>query len=410
MTLKRAVRGVLFLSALVVAACDSVETYAPANPADLAAARLVVQQGTDDATLSRAIPGYGGMFLIDGAPAVYVTDLQQSKRARLVLADFAASQGKSDEDIVVLRGAFSFGELNGWYERSWAEAMEVPGAVFSDLDEAHNRLLFGVEHAGAANAVRGVMARYGIPESAVDVEVVEPVQLAATLRDKVDPKVGGLQIHFSQYLCTMGFNASFGGTAAFVTNSHCTATQGGVEGTVYYQPTSSLSGVIATEVADPAYTRGQLAGCPRNKRCRFSDSSRANYAGGVTFNLGGIAATNGSNLTITGTRTITSEADANRTPVPVGGTVSKTGRTTGTSTGQVTNTCVNTGVQGSNIMQLCQTFVSAAVGAGDSGSPVYTGSSNITLVGILWGGSGSTLFVFSPLRSIKDELGNFAAH
>jgi hypothetical protein len=124
-----------------------------------------------------------------------------------------------------------------------------------------------------------------------------------------------LQIHFTQYLCTMGFNASFGGTAAFITNSHCTATQGGVEGTVYYQPTSSVSGVIATEVADPAYTRGQLPGCPKSKRCRYSDSSRANYAAGVTSNLGGIAATNGSNLTITGTRAITNEADANRTPV-----------------------------------------------------------------------------------------------
>ena len=30
---------------------------------------------------------------------------------------------------------------------SWTEAMDVPGAVFSDLDEAHNRLLFGVEQA-----------------------------------------------------------------------------------------------------------------------------------------------------------------------------------------------------------------------------------------------------------------------
>jgi hypothetical protein len=103
MTLKTAVTRGLFLSALVLAACDSVEPYAPANSADLAAARLVVQQGTDDGTLSRAIPGYGGMFLIDGAPAVYVTDLQQSKRARLVLADFAASQGKSDDDIIVLK-------------------------------------------------------------------------------------------------------------------------------------------------------------------------------------------------------------------------------------------------------------------------------------------------------------------
>ena len=57
-------------------------------------------------------------------------------------------------------------------------------------------------------------------------------------------------------------------------------------------------------------------------------------------------------------------------------------------------------------MQLCQTFVAAAVGSGDSGSNVLQGT---TLVGILWGG-GTNTYVFSPLRSIKDELGNFTAH
>ena len=54
MTLKTAVTRAMLLG-LALAACDKVEPYAPANPADLAAARLVVQQGTDDVTLSRAI-------------------------------------------------------------------------------------------------------------------------------------------------------------------------------------------------------------------------------------------------------------------------------------------------------------------------------------------------------------------
>jgi hypothetical protein len=167
--------------------------------------------------------------------------------------------------------------------------------------------------------------------------------------------------------------------------------------------------IIATEVADPGYTKGSPAGCPKSKLCRYSDSSRAEYKAGITFDLGGIASTSGSNLTITGTHNISAEADANRTPVAVGQTVSKTGRTTGTSTGQVTNTCVNTSVSGTRFLQLCQTFVAAAVGSGDSGSPVYSGSGNVTLVGILWGG-GTNTFAFSPLRSIKDELGSFTAH
>jgi hypothetical protein len=288
--------------------------------------------------------------------------------------------------------------------------MELEGTVFSDLDESSNKLLFGVENHGRATAVNAILRARGIPADAYEVRVVEPIRQAATLRDVVNPKVGGLQIHFGNYLCTLGFNVTANNRASFITNSHCTNTQGGVEGTQYYQPTSTASStVIADEVADPTYRRGQPQGCPKNKRCRYSDSSRAEYRSGISFDLGGIAATSGSNLTITGTHNISAEADANRTPVAVGQTVSKTGRTSGTSTGQVTNTCVNTSVQGSNIMQLCQTFVAAAVGSGDSGSPVYGGSGNVTLVGILWGG-GTNTFAFSPLRSIKDELGSFTAH
>ena len=407
---KDIVTRTLLALTVVLAACDSPEPSAPAaDSGDLAAAQLVIQHGTDPEVLQTAIPSFGGLFIDgQGRPTVYVTDLKQSGRARRVLEQFAEENGKSPSDIVVLQGQFKFDDLEAHYNRAWQSAMEVEGAVFSDIDEAHNRLLFGVENRGVATAVHARLRAAGVPEDAYDVEVVEPMRALATLRDVVRPVTGGLQIHFTSYLCTLGFNATFGTTAAFVTNSHCTATQGGVENTVYYQSTSTLAPTpIATEVADPVYLKGGV--CPRGKKCRYSDSSRANYnAGFVQFDLGGIAATNGANLTITGLHNITAEADGSRTPVAVGQQVSKTGRTTGTSTGAVTNTCVNTSVQGSQIMQLCQTFVAAAVGSGDSGSPAYTGSGNVTLVGILWGG-GTNTFAFSPLRSIKDELGNFTA-
>jgi hypothetical protein len=140
--------------------------------------------------------------------------------------------------------------------------------------------------------------------------------------------------------------------------------------------------------------------------CRYSDSARAAYAAGVPFTLGGIAQTSGPNngsLTITGNFAVTSEGTA-----VVGDVVNKVGRTTGWTQGTVTNTCVNTGVSGTKIVQLCQTFVSAGVGAGDSGSDVFgvTGGSNVRLLGILWGGnSGGTLFVYSPITQVEQELG-----
>jgi hypothetical protein len=88
--------------------------------------------------------------------------------------------------------------------------------------------------------------------------------------------------------------------------------------------------------------------------------------------------------------------------------VNKVGRTTGWTQGVVTNTCVNTGVSGSNIVQLCQTFVSAGVGGGDSGSDVFglTGGNSVRLLGILWGGNGAgTQFVYSPITNVEQELG-----
>jgi len=87
------------------------------------------------------------------------------------------------------------------------------------------------------------------------------------------------------------------------------------------------------------------------------------------------------------------------------------GRTTGWTSGTMTNKCVNTGVSGTNIVQLCQNFVTAGVAGGDSGSDVFvvTGTSSVKLLGVLWGGGGGQ-FVFSPLQNVIQELGPLTTH
>jgi hypothetical protein len=308
--------------------------------------------------------------------------------------------------------------LARWFARSSPHVLALPGTVFADHDEANNRLLFGVVNAAASRGVSTALTRLGIPSSAYTIEVTEPIHMAATLRDKWRPTQGGIQIHFGQYLCTLGFNADDGTARSFITNSHCTNTQGGVESTQYYQPTSTVDAtVIATEVEDPTYFRRGV--CPRGRKCRYSDSSRALYSSSVGSTRGAISKTSGANngsLEVTGTFTVTSQ-DNSTTNFAGGTIVNKVGRTTGWTQGNVTNTCVNTNVSGSNITQLCQTFVdgpgnTVVVGGGDSGSNVFkiTSGDNVQLVGILWGGNSSgTLFVFSPLKQIRDELGAITA-
>jgi hypothetical protein len=293
------------------------------------------------------------------------------------------------------------------FESTSAEVMSIEGTVFADHDERVGKLVFGVRNANAAAGVRRSLVARGL--SAADFDVVQTGEIAAlaTLRDRFRPTQAGIQIHFTQYVCTMGFNVDHAGGRSFITNSHCTAKQGGTEGTVYYQPVSSTSPeVIATEVDDPAYTKP--AGCPKGKVCRRSDSSRALYSASTASIRGDILKTTGANnnsLTVAGVFSVTSQ-DNSTTNFPIGLVLNKVGRTTGWSQGPVSRTCVNTNVSGSRVHQLCQTFVDAAVAGGDSGSPVFriTSGDAVQLVGILWGG-GTGYYVMSPLSAIQAELG-----
>lgn len=373
------------------------------GPTTAAPSLLDQVQSPDVQVLARTIPGFGGLFIDAGVPTVYLTDVGQRGIAERMLGGFARARGATE--IRVLAGRYAYGDLDRWFQQMSYNAFEQGGVVFVDLDEAANRVLVGVERGASHANIRSLAARLGVPAEAITVRDVDPIRYAATLRDQVRPVVAGLQINFGNFVCSIGFNATSGGQASFVTASHCTDQQGGVEGTLYYQPlASTANSFIGTEVADPTYFRNRN-GCPRGRRCRFSDASRAAYASGVGFTLGGIAQTTGANngsITIAGTFTINGEGGE-----VVGDVANKVGRTTGWTAGAITNTCVNTGVSGSNIVQLCQNFVSAGVGGGDSGSDVFLQSGGgVRLLGVLWGGnSAGTQFVYSPIANVEQELG-----
>jgi hypothetical protein len=344
-----------------------------------------------------------------------------SRYALLAVIALAACQDASQPTAPVsipqapqaARSPVAQARLEAIFQRTSPEVMALPGTVFADNDELTGKVVFGVENAAAMNGARHALARLGVDEADYEIRVTQPIVMAqgpATLRSRFRPTQGGIQIHFTQYVCTMGFNVDHAGGRSFITNSHCTATQGGTEGTVYYQPASSVDPtLIATEAQDPTYFKG--AGCPRGKKCRYSDASRALYSGAVASNRGEIAKPSSlGSLTVGGLFTVTSQ-DNSTTTFAKDLVVNKVGRTTGWTQGKVTASCVNTNVSGSQVHQLCQTFVSAGVGGGDSGSPVFIASGdNVQLVGILWGGSSDNrTFVFSPLASIIRELGTVNA-
>lgn len=408
MTRSSLIGSVVALSVLALAGCDaSQEPLVPAVPQP---ALTPGGHDPDQHALARAIPAFGGLFLdAHGTPTVFLTDPSARGSVTAALSGFLAERGVGAAQLKVLPARFSYAQLETMLERARPDVFSGPGTVFTDLDETRNQIVIGVQNANAASRVMSALAPHGLPAGAVAVELAEPIYPLVNLTDRFDPIPAGVQIHFGNYLCSIGIIANVASQSHFVTASHCTNTQGGIEGTQYYQPLSSVDATaIGTEVADPNYFNFKN-GCPyHGVNCRYSDAALVRSSGARAFALGSIAQTAPNSLTWTGGYfTVSGKASGNGT---VGSTRSKVGRTTGYTTGTVSRSCVDTGVQGSNKVLLCQDWVDGSgtiVGGGDSGSGVFAGTSNVTWWGILWGGNSSgNQFIYSPASNVESELGS----
>jgi hypothetical protein len=357
--------------------------------------------------IEQEIPGFGGFFY------------DEQDRLNVFLKDTggpaAAAFREVDPGVVLRRGDYGFGELAAW-RRELRQVLALPGVVSLDVDEATNRIRIGMDSRARTKSLdRDRLERellFGeAPRQAVVVEEVEPIRRLAGLRDQVRPIPGGVEVaNFKA--CTLGFNVFREGVFGFVTNSHCTSRQGGLEGTRFYQNYLASGGsFVGVEIADPDYFTG--GDCPPGRRCRFSDSAFIAYDATNLGEYGKLARTvsrgpvNGSLEFPAKTPRFTINGRATSV---LGKPLNKMGRTTGWTYGNVVATCVDVNVFQTDISQLCQDAVQAGVGAGDSGSPIFswTRGNNVKLVGILWGGgstNGSSFFVFSPLANIERELG-----
>ncbi|HEX5724765.1 MAG TPA: hypothetical protein VFX98_04825 [Longimicrobiaceae bacterium] len=435
---------IALLAAAAATACDQAEDPVasgrePVGPSRTVALSQVAQDPTpDQLAVARAVPGFGGYFIDEtGAPTVWLTDPSRRPEAEQALAGFLDSFGWTAADLKVRQADYDYLQLDAWYTQAWKRALQVSGAVSTDLDEGRNRLRFTGLDASALAGIVNVLTGLDIPRAAAVVELRGPVFRVATLRDRIRPAHGGLQINFflvdaspASYVCTIGFNALRGEVKSFITNSHCSNVQGGVETpTQYYQAnrrTGSVTGgfshfpgvdpaaFIATEVDDPHYWIS--LDCPLGRTCRYSDASRAQYNAGEEFVMGRIARTLQPNatvdsVTIDGTNPTFRIVAEQPNPV-MGQVLNKVGRTTGWTQGVVVSTCENISVTDSPITQLCQSLVTAYVAGGDSGSPVFGFNTDgtVNLAGILWGSSTDLVtnevqFIFSPLAAVERELG-----
>jgi len=397
---------------------------APEDPHAAAQARSAEERGAallDDLFLEVAwqVQGFGGMYTDEsGALFVYLKDASRKANAERVIEAVFGTGRVPLSGIQVLHGRYGFEELRDWHERL-IDVLAIDGVSITDIDEANNRLTVGLERMELRAAVEDELARLGVPLEAVHFEKAERIKFASSLQDKIRPPVGGIEIVFNCNAaglcngCTLGFNVAriLSGNYGFVTNSHCTIQQGGVESTIYTQGWER----IGVETADPTYRTREgkfLTSCPAGRRCRFSDSAFVRFDDQSlgTASRGYIARTTGiGSIEISASNPrfrITSEAS---TPLS-GTTLNKIGATSGWSQGPVVMTCANV-TTGTDITLLCQDKVAAKVAGGDSGSPVFrtinSATNDYQLHGILWGETDNfSAFWFSNMSNIQTELGS----
>jgi hypothetical protein len=370
--------------------------------------------------IAREVPGFGGLYFDEsGALNIVVAGDAQQMSARDLGARLAGLGVSLDAQPVRMQpGRYDFIQLNSMH-RAVAEVLGLAGVVYTDADERANRVRVGVENQAAAASVERALAMMGIPREAVVISETDPIEPLQTLQSRVRPIGGGLQIwRFippgSASTCTLGFNVrapNRPNVQGFVTNSHCTEQRGVVTGTQWSQKELALPvEYVAIERHDPPFFQG--GACPAGRNCRYSDAAGAQYtvppaeqAFGHIYRTTAPSQHTPGPLTIDQSNPMWTIVSETAFPT-VGQTLHKTGRTTGWLVGPVLQTCINTNVSGAgDITMLCQDRVEATAAGGDSGSPVfarYGETGNVSLTGILWGGSANT-FVLSSMDNIRFE-------
>ena len=451
--------GLLIAAVALVGACtDSTEPARAPTSASItaaAAARLPLSEArgldAEFTRLARQIPGFGGMYYDkSGTLNVYMT--AQRKGAATLRAQDLATQlrtfgglavqshllranalgGRAPINgaaVVVQPAAYDFLQLRAYKDRL-RSVFRVRGVVYVDIDETANRLHIAMSPGASQAQLTKALVRAGVPQEAVIVSQISPIApLTTTVQDRLRPVPGGAQITFLLPdepgflgVCTVGFDAnmpSHPNQRFFVTASHCSQVQGGNEHTAYSQPRSflddSTSNLVAVEYKDPQY--GDPGGlCFTGFRCRLSDALLARYDSPSLSQFGKIARTTFA-LQRIGSLIIDQQhrrwTIADELPFPFQGDIAnKVGRTTGWTAGPVIATCADVQETGTDIVEICQDFVEAGSGPGDSGAGVFervdSTSSNVLLTGILWGGGtldGAPVFVMSAMENVEFELG-----
>ena len=345
--------------------------------------------------------GFGGFFVdSSGVPSVWVTTaalaFDLSEQLPTAIRDvIGTSRLKTARRLIA---TYRFTELVAYQIVAIRVLSDVSSLVAVDADERLNRLRVELSDLRDAAAVLAKLSEAGVPTDAVVLTRGYHMHAAATLRDKRRPTGGGVQIIINNTFfggsfaraCSLGFNvvSVSNGQRYALTNSHCTGDFDGEVGSTAYQRNVDSRDVIGSVEVNPAWNVVHPM-CGDTARCRYSDAALVRYTLAANDTPDRViypcsySANPGVPGTI-GTCGQTATVDDAATVFPwVGQPLQKVGRTTGWTVGLVIATCVYQPASYEeagnpnrvNGIALCADRVAANAGGGDSGAPVFYGSS-----------------------------------
>ncbi|MGQ0815458.1 MAG: hypothetical protein ACT4O1_13535 [Gemmatimonadota bacterium] len=405
-------------AAITVVSCSDKIVQPDSTPRLTTNAAAVALITYDDKLLdiSTREPTFAGLTVSDGTPVILVTDISKASTAKA--AALAVLNDPRLASAIVATVRYTFKQLADW--KAAASVAKLLGVVSFDIDEAQNAIRIAATTSDVAERVRSLLADQSIPSDAYTVEVRQAATpLCSTLQTRCRGTHGGFQIYWSStQWCTLGFNATYypGGieTSIYATNGHCTTSQGSVDSTTHYQ---NRYNVADDFIGKEAWTSVFVSGDPRcdqSSSCKYSDISLGRYDPNTSVLGYWIAKPTQrcrTPCTINYGLTAILRVDGEQLWPLQNDTVDKVGARTGWTYGPVTQTCVDEVVSG--VEFICQYWVDAGVGRGDSGSAVFvfTSPESAIITGQLFAGIvdntelGQT-YLFSSWNNIQSEMGN----
>ena len=126
------------------------------------------------ARIAERVPGFGGAFRDTDRNIVYIylQDASMKAEAERALTEEFGPDFLAGREVRVLEGDYSMDHLDAWYRTLSGAVSQVPGIVYTDLDEVKNRIEIGMyPRRWGREEMEAALATVDVPRGAIVIEV-----------------------------------------------------------------------------------------------------------------------------------------------------------------------------------------------------------------------------------------------